>query len=232
MRWGRPKPLSPWIAISAVSPFLCRSMKTKQFPPSAFTLVEIMVSITVLFFLMLILGQMIQATASLLIYHGKSMDADEQARVLFDRMSVDFSGMTKRTDVNYFLKSSIAEATYPQNNDLVNANPLSGNDQLAFYSEVSGYSSSTEAVSSLSLVAYRLNTTSLQMERMGKGLSWNGAAATGSGDQFVSLPLTLGSKWPTAVNSSPDTSYETIGPPAFRFEYDYLLKKGLFSATP
>ncbi len=109
---------------------------------------------------------------------------------------------------------------------MVNANPLSGNDQLAFYSEVSGYSSSTEAVSSLSLVAYRLNTTSLQMERMGKGLSWNGAAATGSGDQFVSLPLTLGSKWPTAVNSSPDTSYETIGPPAFRFEYYYLLKKG------
>ena len=130
---------------------------------------------SVLILIMSILGEMFNGTASLVTYHDKAMDADGQMRMLLDRMAIDFENMVKRTDVNYFLKSDLAETTKPQNYDLASSNPMSGgasavNDQIAFYSAVPGYFSNTATQSALSLVGYRLNTNTYRMERYGRGL--------------------------------------------------------------
>jgi hypothetical protein len=66
------------------------------------------------------------------------------------------------------------------------------------------------------------------MERMGKGLVWNGVSPTDI--PVVFMPLTIGvsvasplGTWPAATSSSAsDTAYEVIGPDVFRFEYYYL----------
>jgi hypothetical protein len=71
------------------------------------------------------------------------------------------------------------------------------------------------------------------MERLGKGLVWNGVSTTNT--PVVFLPLTFSATWPAAVSSSladPAGNYEIIGPQVFRFEYCYLLTDGSRSILP
>lgn len=143
------------------------------------------------------------------------MDAEAQIRPLFDRMAVDFAQMVKRTDVDYYLKSA--------------SNAQSGNDQMAFYSTVPGYYPSSGSQSPVSLVAYRINAQN-KLERMAKGLVWNGVSTTDT--PIVFLPLTITGTWPAATNDSSDSDYELIGPYVFRFEYYYFLKDGALSEAP
>jgi hypothetical protein len=148
-------------------------------------------------------------------------------------MAIDFAQMVKRPDVDYYLKSP--------------ANTQPGNDQIAFYSNVPGYYPSTGSQSPVSVVAYRVNWPSPtptpcpncnKLERMGKGLLWNGSS-TPTPLVFLPIPLATASPtasptpaWPQAGNMAADADYEVSGPQVFRFEYYYLLKNGTFSATP
>lgn len=215
----------------------------------AFTLLEVLVSISVLALMVGILSQMFNGTAALISFHNKSMDVDAESRALLDRMAVDIGGMVKRTDVNYYLKSSAVETTYPQieyanppneyanpsnSNSMLTNGQVAGNDQMAFYSDVSGYYlTSGASQGTLSLVAYRLNTTSYQIERFGKGLYWNGTTAAASSDQPVYLPIALGAQWPNVISpTATDPDYQPVGPPVFRLEYYYLLKNGALSTVP
>jgi len=187
----------------------------------AFTIVELLVSMVVLVALVLLVSRLFSSAATLTTSGNKRMDADAQLRPLFDRMTVDFSQMLKRGDVDYYLKSS--------------ANPQTGNDQLAFYSTVTGYYPSSGSQSPVSVVSYRINSNSAstsftKFERMAKGLVWNGVSF--SDIPVVFLPLTIGSTWPAATNGNSDSDYELIAPYVFRFEYYYLLKNGSLSDTP
>jgi hypothetical protein len=84
---------------------------------------------------------------------------------------------------------------------------------------------------------------------MGKGLLWNGVSNSTNLNNanttypIVFLPQTIdgvanaGKMWSDVVNNpsnatSEDSSYETIGPGVFRFEYYYLLKNGKVTDTP
>ena len=180
----------------------------------AFTLIELLVSVVVLAFLILLVAQLVNSTTNVTISSNKHMDADGQARLLLDRLAMDFALMLKRGDVDYLLKQP--------------GNLQAGNDQIAFFSEVPGYSSGTP--SPVSLVAYRVNTE-VQVERLGKGLLWNGASAAEY--PLVFLPQTIAATWPDAIDpNKTDSDYEKIGPQVFRFEYCYLLKSGAYSITP
>ncbi|HEY6070342.1 MAG TPA: prepilin-type N-terminal cleavage/methylation domain-containing protein, partial [Chthoniobacterales bacterium] len=135
----------------------------------AFTIVELLVSIAVLVVLVLLVSQLFSSAASVTTSGNKRMTAEAQLRPLFDRMAVDFSQMLKRADIDYYLKSPSSVQT--------------GNDQLAFYSTVSGYYPSSGSQSPISLVGYRINSVSgstafNRLERMSKGLVWNGVSAT------------------------------------------------------
>jgi hypothetical protein len=190
---------------------------------SAFTLAELLVSMGVLVLLVLLFTQLVNSAATVTILGHKRMDADSEARQVFDRMAVDFAQMLKRTDVSYYVK---------------NFNQIGQNDQIAFYSAVPGYYPSSGAKSSLSLVAYRVNSDSTspaynKLERLGKGLVWNGASINDTPAVF--LPLTISNTWPYATNQNPDPSspsaYEVIGPDVFRFEYFFQLG-GALSESP
>ncbi len=196
---------------------------------AGFTLAELLVSVGVLVLLVLLFTQLLNSAATITALGHKQMDADSQARQLLDRMAVDFAQMVKRSDVDYFAKGTAAPNSV--------GGTMDGNDQIAFYSAVPGYypsGSSTGSQSPVSLVAYRVKSQN-KLERLGKGLVWNGVSSTDT--PVVFLPLLISNIWPYATNQSPDPSspsaYEIMGPQVFRFEYCYLLKaNGTLSITP
>jgi hypothetical protein len=188
-------------------------------------LAELLISIGVLVLLVLLFTQLLNSAATTTTLGTKRMDADSQARQLLDRMAIDFDQMLKRTDVSYYVKTG----TTPPANQI-------GNDQIAFFSAVPGYYPSTGAQSPLSLVAYRVNNNNSsasynKVERLGKGLVWNGVSTTDT--PLVFLPLTIANTWcqatisgtpsATCTGTPPDRNYELFGPDVFRFEYYYLL---------
>lgn len=199
---------------------------------AAFTLVELLVSIGVLVLLVLLATQLLNSAATITTLGHKQMDADSQARQLLDRMAIDFGQMVKRSDVDYYLKSS---APTPLRRVL-----QPGNDQITFYSTLPGYYP-TGAQSPVSLVAYGVDSQN-KLERMGKGLVWNAVASDSTHTPVVFMPIPLVSPLPGAELPSPPpeptpapawqgaigvtdwTDSEVIGPQVFRFEYYYLLK--------
>lgn len=183
--------------------------------PQAFTLVEMLVAVSILSVIVLLVTRLLNSAALVTTSGNKRMDADAHARPLLDRMSVDFAQMPRRSDIDYHFKNA--------------SNPQSGDDQLAFFSFVPGYYPSAGSRSVASLVAYRV-TANHQMERMGKGLLWNGVSSANA--PLVFSPLTISELWPSATNAAPDDDYELIGPQVFRFEYYYVLKNGTSSNMP
>jgi hypothetical protein len=187
---------------------------------------------------------------------NKHIDTDTQARVVLDRIALDFAQMVKRTDGDYFVKGPANYNNHGHGNGHGWGRGLGtnqqGSDQIAFFSQVPGYYSSglnPGAKSPVSLVAYRVNQGSsgnpayLTLQRMGKGLHWNGVDDNQTNQNatypIVFLPQTIDAitPWYAAVNNdnsqqSIDSDYETIGPGVFRFEYYYLLKNGEVTDIP
>jgi len=186
----------------------------------AFTLTELLVSITILVALVLLASRLFVSATDIITVGNKRMEAEAQVRPLFERCSVDLAQMIKRSDVDFFGKGTATP------NSAGSAMP--GNDRFAFFSTVPGYHSSNASPSTVSLVAYRIGANKL--ERMAKALSWNGASP--SEIPIVFLPLTIAGNWAAATNAATDADYELIGPYVFRFEYYYLLKNGAVSVTP
>ncbi len=182
---------------------------------AAFTLVEMLVSIAVLTLVVLSVARLFDNAAALTATANKRMEADGQARSLLDRLAVDFAQMLRRSDIDYYLKTP------------TNAQP--GNDQVAFYSEVPGYYPSTGSQSPISLVGYRIGAQ-FKMERLGKGLLWNGGSSSNTPMAF--LPLTIATIWPAATDDTTDSDYEIAAANVFRFEYFYCLTSGNYSVTP
>ena len=210
---------------------------------SAFTLVEMLVSMTILTLLLFLIAQMVNSTAALTAGSSRHLAADSQARLAFDRMAVDFSQIVKRQDVDYFFQN--------------NGSGTPGmNDQMAFYSETTGYypSGVTGPVpkSNVSLVGYCIVNN--QLMRLNKALVWNGVTSGTNGAAgltasptamtFMSrqtpayLSQTLPYVWPAAFGSSgnpdmtrsADGDYQVVGEQIFRMELSYLVRNGTYPA--
>ncbi len=224
---------SPTAVEAAVSAAKFSAVQATRLPLQhrcrAFTLAELLVSVFVLVLLVFLLAQLLNSAAKIITLGHKQMDADSQARELFDRMAIDFAQMVRRSDVDYYLKSSTTA------NDCTLCTRQRGNDQIAFYSTVPGWSAITGAQQSpVSIIGYRIHvsadTLSNRMERLGEALVWNGATSdTRSDGKPASVifwaPL---NPWASVTNSP----FDVIGHDVFRFEYRYLLKNGDLSATP
>jgi hypothetical protein len=235
--------------LSAVRSDALETAHTTAGKTAAFTLAELLVSIGVLVLLVFLATQLLNSAASITTLGHKQMDMDAQARQLLDRMAIDFAQMVKRSDVDYYLKSS---APSPLRNLL-----QPGNDKIAFYSAVPGYYLSgfgSTQQSPVSLVSYRMNAQH-KLERMGKGLLWNAVAPADIPIVFMPKPIaspipvgelpspapnpTFAPVWPNvhdlSVSPTPDPNTEVVGSQVFRFEYYYLVS-GQFApaagATP
>jgi prepilin-type N-terminal cleavage/methylation domain-containing protein len=195
---------------------------------SGFTLVELLVAMTVLLLILVVCAALTLEAQNLLNHGTEKMDADAQARLVFDRMTIDLTAMLKRTDVDYIVKDS----TQTQ----------AGNDSLAFYAMASGYFSPTADSSprnKVSLLAYRINGQTYQMERLAKGTGWY---TSSSPIPMVFLPGTLAGTWGdiaglgtggvTDLNLGTDTDYQVLADGVFRLEYCYILSDGTFSNVP
>src|SRR5437762_2505328 len=232
------------------------SMKSAIIAPlrrtaAAFTLAELLVSVLVVVIITLIASQLMTSASAIARTGHKHFDTDTAARVVLDRMALDFAQMVKRTDVDYYVKQKFYKGHgnghgcgHGHNNDL-------SSDQIAFYSQVPGYYPPSYG-SPISLIAYRVNEGNAnnnpaygRLERMSKGLLWNGISNnTGNGNNVYypivfqtgqidssctgnSCPCngTVGpwaNAWKGAIcntNGSTDVDYEIIGPNVFRFEY-------------
>ena len=166
--------------------------------------------------LVFLVTQLLNSAATVTTLGHKQMDADAQTRQLLDRMALDFAQMVKRSDVDYYLKSSwFASGTPPPLSGVTGVRTLlqPGNDTIAFYSTVPGYYPTSGSQSPLSLVAFRVNSDSTssaynKMERMGKGLLWNASTPTsGTPPPAVFMPIPLASPHPhrgtSAANPQP-----------------------------
>ena len=202
---------------------------------AAFTLVEVLVSMSVLTLLLAIVAQMINSAAAVTAGSVRHLDTDSQARLVLDRMAVDFAQIVKRPDVDYYFQKN---------------NGSSGSamdDQMAFYSETSGYFSSAVTgpgpKSNVSLVGYRVRNR--QLERLSKALVWNGVTgsnasasglATTPSPYMMFLPQTLTGVWSDIAGNGADPSYQVLGESIFRLEISFLVRNATtnakLSATP
>ena len=202
----------------------------------AFTLLELLVSMTVLGVIVVLVALLTNGASLSIGNSGRHMDAGTQARLLFNRMAVEFGKMVKRPDVDYSVfKQPAGSLSSQYGNATIAANTQAGNDQIAFYSETDGYFSGATQPrgtqrASVSMVAYMVSSDPCDtrtppppvLRRMGKGLGWE-PDSSGAWGSVVYLPMTLPGQWPKLFdNTEPD--YKTVGDQVFRFEYTYLLK--------
>ena len=194
----------------------------------AFTLTEVLLSMVVLTLLVLMVSGLVNSASTVTAGANKRMDTDSQARSVLDRMAGDFAQMIKRQDVDYYVKSNLDPQT---------GGATGKNDLIAFFTQAIGYYPSPSYQSPIALVSYRIYSPSPppspcpncnKLERMGKGLLWNGVQAADT--PLVFGLTTIVSNWPKATTSTDaDDDYELIGPQIFRFEYFYVLKSGSFA---
>jgi len=209
----------------------------------AFTLVEMLVSIAVLAILGVIVAQILSSTTKTATGSEKRIDANNQARLIFDRMGSDLGAIAKNSSVNFLF--------LPQN----------GNDAFYFFSEATGYFSGDAAqnaarANSFSLVGYRVSdaistNARFELERLGRGLQWDASntasgASNGPGVAMAYLPATIAVNFDKALQDPYNNSsnlrsggstgnvpqWDVIGNLVFRMEFCFLLKDGNLSNIP
>lgn len=209
-----------------------------------------LVSLAVLALLVAMVTQLMNSATATTANSRRHMDADSQARMIFDRMGNDFANMVKRNDVDCIFFKNIPSGT-------------SGvNDAFFFYSEAPAYHDSAPAgsqVNPVALVGYRINVNDSQypgipvLERMGKGLTLDGQTNNSAGSPapggMVYLTTQSGSAVPTRASyldgnwtaigtaaanyaDGTDPDYHILSPEVCRLEIAFLLKDGTISTMP
>src|SRR5438067_10647473 len=99
------------------------------FRRTGFTLVELLVAMSVLVLLIMLVVQLVNSASIATSTSDKQLDADAQAQIVFSQMGKDFSAMPQRKDLDcFFWKNTAPGQTGGWNNDL-----------FFFYSETAGY---------------------------------------------------------------------------------------------
>ena len=214
---------------------------------SGFTLLELLISMAVLALLSVLVLQLTGGATTVVASSRKRLDADNQARLIFDRMANDFARMTKRKDA-----------------DCIFAKLDGGgqNDAMFFFSEAPAYFNSTNSTttkSTVALVGYRINFNNASypntpvLERLGKGLTWDGKTGTTTpgGTVFLTTPSgsatpdptsTIAGNWQnlgtlaganaSAYADGNDPDYTVLSDQVYRLEIAFLLTDGNVSTMP
>ena len=212
--------------------------------PWGFTILELLVSMAVLALLVVLVAQLTNSAALTITGSRKHMDADSQARTLLDRMSVDIAKMVKRKDADCIFYKG------PQN------------DAMFFYSEAPAYyaydtNTARGNKNSVALIGYRINAANPDypntpvLERLGMGLTWDGASSSSAPGGLVFLTALAGSavpdpastldgNWSKTIgtvasgysNGDDPGSYHVLGDLVYRMEIQFLLTDGTLSNIP
>src|SRR5712671_5047592 len=97
-----------WMPAARLSPAQATRLPLQRprYRVGGFTLAELLVTTGVLVLIVFLCAQLLITAATVTTLGHKQMDADSQARQLLDRMAIDFAQMVKRSDVDYYVKSS------------------------------------------------------------------------------------------------------------------------------
>ncbi len=156
--------------------------------PRGFTIVELLVSMTVLVLLIVMVGQMVNSATITTTQSGKLIDANTAARETFDRMGREFSAMLKRHDVDYAFNWQ-------------NGQNGGANDSMYFFASSTDYYGVGVSTDPISLVGYRVRVAppggqateaaDFQLERLGFPLQWSdsSASAPAYGTTLPFLPI-------------------------------------------
>lgn len=134
----------------------------------AFSLVEVLVVVTILAILGALIAQIIKATTDTTRISNRSVDAASQARMAYDRLGLDLVALIKRRDTD-FLATNLPSVTYP--------------DSLKFLSGVTSAGLTSSNNRGLSLVAYKIGMHNDNprpcLLRAGKAVGWSQAGLAG-----------------------------------------------------
>src|ERR1700730_13141162 len=96
---------------------------------TAFTLLELLISMAVLTLLILFVTKLVDSATTTTTASHKHMDADSQARLVFSRLAYDIAGIIKRRDLDAIFSKQL------------------GNDKMFFFSEAPAYFSNSPSTS-------------------------------------------------------------------------------------
>jgi len=205
---------------------------------SAFTIIEVLVAVSVLALIVAMMAQVINSTTIATVASGRNIDSDTQVRCVFDRIESDLNCALKRDDLDFYF------------------NTQNGNDEIYFYSEVDGYYESGDPAMSgsgrltdrntVALVGYRLNDkisggTRFELERLSRGLHWwDTNQQSGLYTSISFLPSTIADCFRQVIsdpynnssNLGPTSQWDVIADQIFRFELSFLLTDGTISKDP
>jgi prepilin-type N-terminal cleavage/methylation domain-containing protein len=190
---------------------------------AAFTLVEILVAITILAIITVAMATIFAGTQTLVTQSNSSMGSLDAGEAVLSQIGLDISRMVLRDDVDYgFIKNGTDGST-------------GVDDGLSFYARTTGFDKSGNPVSSprpLSVVSYQMGTdpvnassTALQLNYGALQVDWAAGGSSpftlsklASGTQTQYLNASLGGDLPVPGFST------TLAREVIRFEYCFILK--------
>jgi prepilin-type N-terminal cleavage/methylation domain-containing protein len=195
--------------------------RTSQAGRRAFSLIEILVAVTVLVLLLALVAEMTARTSSTIEASNRHMDAASQERLLFDRIGFDLARMLRRSDIDYSFSKHSGDSGG------------GANDELSFYCETAGlYSFTSSTYRRLSVVGYRVysgdaKTTTLQ--RAALGMEWDGMVFTEMDSTGVQTPKF---DKPNTLPALSTELYQILADQVFRFELSYLTRPTTTQVQP
>jgi len=179
-----------------------------------FTLIEILVAISVLALIVLMASQIFSGSSTAISQNYSTMGALDASQAVFQQIGADVSRMLLRDDVDYGF-AKIAAGT-PGN--------MAGNDLLSFYARTLGLASTgvppTGTTRALSVVSYQVITNAsskLELDYGAQQMDWDNSGSnpfvTTSATQLLAPPNTL----PTV------SSLATLAPEVIRMEICFQL---------
>ena len=128
--------------------------KAKARGASSFTLVEMLVAVTILLFMMVVAVQFVALASRSTINDRKKIEALSAARQAFDRIGLDWKSRIARPDVAVALTKQ------------------AGNDEIAFVTQMTSPGMNRP----LSVVHFRISPATGQLERGAVGYNWTGSS--------------------------------------------------------
>lgn len=127
-------------------------------PCAAFTLPEVLVAMAVLTLIVVFAARIVAESSRQSSYANKRLQGNAAATTLFSILSNDVAHMVRRPDVEIDVRK----------------NPLTLNDELFFLSQTPGVSGTVapKDLSGISLVGYRVDAASQQLQRLARPLRW------------------------------------------------------------